>query len=314
MSYSRTIAARVSQMRGLASVANRPSWPPMARSPSSQPPARTSPGLPRVPRFPTARCSCDLCACMIAGSSPGNRRFTSSQRAVLCISTPLRSLRINPASRSALKCCERVDLGTGFPPASTRAEHVCGQPALAILEKRSTRTGSERACRIPSTVMSSTDGCMRGFTATAPERLLTWLAFCHIVPKSHSSGNPNYRTPELDKQQIRTHDKGDANGQAATKGRDRHGRLEGHRRGHREGAGGGRRLGRRELFLRQGGRGARRRGDQRGGGQGARGAGGRLEVAGRGAPLRRSEKRLRQGRRAGEQPPPLPVRTAPRAP
>lgn len=52
-----------------------------------------------------------LCARKIAAINPGKRRSSSLQRLMLRISTPRRSLRINPASLSALKCCESVDLG-----------------------------------------------------------------------------------------------------------------------------------------------------------------------------------------------------------
>jgi hypothetical protein len=41
------------------------------------------------------------------------RSLSSAQRVVLCISTPLRSLRIRPASRRILKCWERVASGQG---------------------------------------------------------------------------------------------------------------------------------------------------------------------------------------------------------
>jgi hypothetical protein len=44
-------------------------------------------------------------------TSPGKRFSSSSQRQVFCISTPRRTLRIRPASRRTLKCCESVDLG-----------------------------------------------------------------------------------------------------------------------------------------------------------------------------------------------------------
>src|SRR4029077_20189877 len=70
-------------------------------------------------RFPAlmSRAFCPnwmLWALTIAMISPGKRFSSSAQRDVLCISTPIRSLRINPASRSALKCSERVDLGIVF--------------------------------------------------------------------------------------------------------------------------------------------------------------------------------------------------------
>jgi hypothetical protein len=45
-----------------------------------------------------------LWALTMALISPGKRFSISAQREVLCISTPRRSLRIKPASLSALKC------------------------------------------------------------------------------------------------------------------------------------------------------------------------------------------------------------------
>ncbi len=54
------------------------------------------------------------CALTIVRISPGKRCSISVQREVLCISTPRRSPRINPASLSALKCCESVDFGIVF--------------------------------------------------------------------------------------------------------------------------------------------------------------------------------------------------------
>lgn len=50
---------------------------------------------------------CDPDRSIITTSAPAPR----SQRDVLNISTPLHSLRMRPASRRILKCCERVDLG-----------------------------------------------------------------------------------------------------------------------------------------------------------------------------------------------------------
>ena len=55
-----------------------------------------------------------LWALTMAAISPGKRWSISAQREVFCISTPWRSPRIKPASLSALKCCERVDLGMAF--------------------------------------------------------------------------------------------------------------------------------------------------------------------------------------------------------
>ena len=68
---------------------------------------------------------CVLCALTMAVMSPGKRPSTSAQRDVLCISTPLRLLRMSPASRSALKCCESVDFGTSRSLTVRKVEQVC---------------------------------------------------------------------------------------------------------------------------------------------------------------------------------------------
>ena len=66
-----------------------------------------------------------VCALTIARSSPGKRFSISSQREVLCISTPRRSPRISPASLSALKCCERVDFGIALSLTVRNIEQLC---------------------------------------------------------------------------------------------------------------------------------------------------------------------------------------------
>src|SRR5947209_8247545 len=94
---------------------------------------------------------------------PGNRSWISEQREVLSISTPRRSLRIKPASRRALKCCDRVDLGIGLRSISRKFEQLCAHCEPAILAKMATRTGSDSACRMPSTARSSIEGWEIGF-------------------------------------------------------------------------------------------------------------------------------------------------------
>lgn len=89
---------------------------------------------------------------------PGKRPSISAQREVLCISTPLRSARIRPASRSTLKCCERVDLGIGNSTMFWKAEQVAEHSDDAMREKIATRTGSESAWRTDSTEISSIEG------------------------------------------------------------------------------------------------------------------------------------------------------------
>src|SRR5579864_6387538 len=76
--------------------------------------------------------ACTLWALMIAGINPGKRLLISSQRDTLCISTPRRSPRIKPASRSALKCWDSVDLGMSFSLTRRKLEHTCGQSEAAI--------------------------------------------------------------------------------------------------------------------------------------------------------------------------------------
>ena len=109
------------------------------------------------------RSACNLCALIIAVIRPGNRSSISLQRGVLCISTPRRSPRIRPASRSALKCWDSVDLGIVFSLTLRKFEQFSEQSEPTMLEKMATRTGSERACIIPSTVTSSAEGWERGF-------------------------------------------------------------------------------------------------------------------------------------------------------
>jgi len=68
----------------------------------------------------------------IAVMRPGKRCSISSQRVVLCISTPRRSPRMRPASRRALKCCERVDLGIAFSLTFRKFEQLCEHAEPAI--------------------------------------------------------------------------------------------------------------------------------------------------------------------------------------
>ena len=72
----------------------------------------------------TLSADCAFFASMIAPINPGNRSCNSIQRDVLCISTPRRSPRINPASRNTLKCCDSVDLGIAFSLTFKKFEHV----------------------------------------------------------------------------------------------------------------------------------------------------------------------------------------------
>ena len=75
-----------------------------------------------------------LWALTMARISPGKRFSSSAQRDVLCISTPIRSLRINPASRSALKCCESVDLGIVFSLTFRKLEQLREQAEPTMSE------------------------------------------------------------------------------------------------------------------------------------------------------------------------------------
>jgi hypothetical protein len=99
-----------------------------------------------------------LWALTMAAINPGKRFSTSEQRDVFCISTPRRSPRIKPASRRALKCRERVDLGMVLSLTFRKFEQFCEQPEPAIWAKMATRTGSESAWRMDSTVTSSIEG------------------------------------------------------------------------------------------------------------------------------------------------------------
>jgi hypothetical protein len=111
-----------------------------------------------VLRFPALLADWMLWALTIALINPGKRWSISAQREVLRISTPMRSPRIKPASRSALKCWERVDLGMSFSLMWRKSEQLWEQFESTIWEKMATRTGSESACIMPSTVTSSTEG------------------------------------------------------------------------------------------------------------------------------------------------------------
>jgi hypothetical protein len=73
-----------------------------------------------------------LCALTMAEIKPGNRFSISWQREVLCISTPRRSPRTRPASRSALKCWESVDFGIGFSLTLRKFEQFWGHSDATI--------------------------------------------------------------------------------------------------------------------------------------------------------------------------------------
>src|SRR5262249_15548674 len=79
--------------------------------------------------FPFALSDCKRCALMIAAIKPGKRLSISVQRELLCSSTPRRSLRITPASRSTLKCCDKVDFGISLRLTSRNVEQVNAQLA-----------------------------------------------------------------------------------------------------------------------------------------------------------------------------------------
>ena len=102
------------------------------------------------------------CAVTIARINPGKRCSSSVQRDMLCISTPWRSLRIKPASRRILKCCESVDFGIALSLTVRKFEQFCGHSWATMSAYMATRTGSDSAWRIPSTVTSSIDGWKRG--------------------------------------------------------------------------------------------------------------------------------------------------------
>ena len=82
------------------------------------------------------------CALTIAAIRPGKRRSISVHREVLCISTPLRSPRISPASRRTLKCCESVDFGIPFSVTFKKFEQLREHSDPTISEKMATRIGS----------------------------------------------------------------------------------------------------------------------------------------------------------------------------
>ena len=111
-----------------------------------------------------------VCAVTIARINPGKRCSSSAQRETLRISTPWRSLRIRPASRRILKCCESVDFGIALSLTVRKFEQLCGHSCPTMSAYIATRTGSDSAWRIPSTVTSSIDGWNSG---RIPIRLVT---------------------------------------------------------------------------------------------------------------------------------------------
>src|ERR1700761_6712651 len=86
----------------------------------------------------------------------------SSQREEFCNSTPLRSLRIKPASRKILKCCDSVDFGMGVAFKFANAVQFLAQADDIKSVKIRTLTGSDKACKMPCTVISSEGGCTNG--------------------------------------------------------------------------------------------------------------------------------------------------------
>jgi hypothetical protein len=67
----------------------------------------------------------------MASIRPGKRRWSSSQRLTLRISTPRRSLRINPASLSTLKCWDSVDFGMHWSVIWRKFEQVVAEEEAA---------------------------------------------------------------------------------------------------------------------------------------------------------------------------------------
>src|SRR5208282_2099203 len=78
----------------------------------------------------------------------GKHCSSSVLRDTFCNSTPWRSLRIRPASRRILKCCESVDLGIALSLTFRKFEQFCGHSCATMSAYMATRTGSDRAWRI----------------------------------------------------------------------------------------------------------------------------------------------------------------------
>src|SRR5258707_11436434 len=97
-------------------------------------------------------------ALIIVATNGPNFFFNSWHRVEFLSSTPWRSLRIRPASRRILKFCDNVDLGTFTLPLGKNAEQFMAQSAWASSAQMRTRTGSDRAYRMPCTVISARDG------------------------------------------------------------------------------------------------------------------------------------------------------------
>jgi len=81
-----------------------------------------------------------VCAVTIARINPGKRCSSSAQRELLCISTPWRSLRIRPASRRILKCCDSVDFGMALSPTVRKVEQFCVHSCPTMSAYMATRT------------------------------------------------------------------------------------------------------------------------------------------------------------------------------
>ena len=82
----------------------------------------------------------------------------STSRRVVHLNATARSPRTRPASRRALKCCDSVDFGMVFSLMVEKVVQFRGQSWPTISAKIATRTGSDRAWRMASTVTFSTEG------------------------------------------------------------------------------------------------------------------------------------------------------------
>ena len=168
--------------------------------------------------------------------SPGKRCSSSSQREILFTSTPRRSDRMSPASRNALKCCDRVDFGIVRSLICASTVQFCGHSEKAMLAKMAVRAGSDSAWKMPS----------RRYRVErrVKDRLHD---FFHIGLLKDHSIVPNYGTLELTRAAAKPASEFNRNEQTFRKSSNRDRRLEGHRRRGRQVAGGQRRERRRQL-------------------------------------------------------------------
>ena len=122
---------------------------------------------------------------MIAASRPGKRVFTSVHREWFRISTPCRTLRINPASRSTLKWFDNDDFGM------TRSPNVATQDMTLSPSMPPKSKGSDRVNLQPRSLTAR--GAFR--LRFNPERTSDALMLAAVTRPSYDlNAGPNIDT------------------------------------------------------------------------------------------------------------------------